>query len=63
MNTELVRMSTNPDIQQRYERMRNAGETHAMAEILALRTFPAVRGLDFDLTRVGSTATSSRRRR
>src|SRR5918998_2649597 len=51
MNTDHVRISVNPDVQQRYERMRDAGESHAMAEMLALRRFPAVRGLDSDFNK------------
>jgi hypothetical protein len=34
-----------------YSRMRNLGESHAMAEMLALKTFPAVRGLDSDFNK------------
>jgi hypothetical protein len=44
-------ISANPEIQNAYDAMRAAGESHALAEMLALRTFPGVRGLDSDFNK------------
>lgn len=40
------KISDDPEVQARYEAMRLAGETHAMAELLALRAFPGINGTD-----------------
>ena len=44
-------ISTDPEIQGFYDKMRDAGETHTLAEMLAFRAFPGVRGLDADFNR------------
>jgi hypothetical protein len=36
-------VSRNPEVQQRYEAMREAGQSHNMAEMLACRTLPAAK--------------------
>ncbi len=40
------RISSNPAIQDRYEAMVAAGESHSIAEMLATRSFPGVMGTD-----------------
>jgi hypothetical protein len=40
---ELPTISTDPSIQARYETMRLSGQSHKMAEMLAVRKFPGVR--------------------
>jgi hypothetical protein len=46
MTEPMPTVSRNPEIQARYERMRHSGESHSMAEMLACRAFPALRGTD-----------------
>ena len=40
---EILVISRNPEVQARYEEMRRNGESHAMAEMLATRSFPGLR--------------------